>query len=405
MKQRISFSVQNPGNRRDLLAFIARLKPTTIGVMDDPTLLREIMGIAPSIEVGWYRPYRDDDGNFWRLGDEPIAWLIAKWNASGLRGVPNTFITLMNEPAAGDTQSARALVNWTVHAMRALRNAGIRAVVMNAQPAVFDRAFVDGGIFDPLLAELSDGYHLLGWHEYGGAFPAIGAAGGNKYHMLDPAKMHPSTWPTRAQVHGPASAANWLVGRYIWWDQRAVAKGYNRPLKVMTEAGQDALGVYADIDAQLKQRYGVSNGHHTTRGWDSWANVYKTYYNGVFPEPIPDNTQLAFMKWWDDIYDETVLGINFFVWSPNAYDWDTQFGFDYSKSLHIQQGLINWTAGLGNTTPQPPSNPGPIAPPPNKDKARIAELLTVLESTSEFLSDTVMRAQALHTKVEKLLDS
>jgi hypothetical protein len=225
--------------------------------------------------------------------------------------------------------------------------------------------------------------------------------------MLDRAKVQPDSWPTRAQVKGPMSEANWLVGRLYWWDQRAVAKGYNRPLKVITEAGQDAMGVYADIDEQLKNRYGVSNGHHTTRGWDSWANVYEAYYSNVFPEPVPENTQLAFMRWWDEIYDETILGINFFIWSPNAYDWDTQFGFDYSKSVYLQGELIKWTEGRGIPAPTTPQDPGPTKPPPEDARdAQIERLTKTLERANKTIQDALAQcgtaAEALNKAVENL---
>lgn len=390
-KQRTSFSIQNAGDKEALIRFLKDLRPTTIGVMDDAQLLRRIMNEVPGIYVGWFRPYRQDDGKFWQLGQEPIDWLIDQWNASGLRSVPNTYLSVMCEPAADSANDISRLVNWTVTAMSQLKKQGIRAVVLNAQPSVFRYEFVQAGLFDPLLRELADGYHILGWHEYGGAIPPKGAYGGNKYDMLRKQLVQPAGWPTRAQVKGPPNEGNWLIGRLYWWDARAHRIGVKIPTKIITEAGQDAQGVYSDIDAELRDRYGIPHPHHAMRGWNTYRNVYNDYYGGTYPEPVGDYTQFAFMKWYDEIYDETVLGINYFIWSPGAYDWDTQFGFDYSKAASLQWLLLEHTKRLEREAPPPEPKPEPPPIPPDTTRVSIkkTDLQTMVDNLNQISRDLI----------------
>lgn len=384
-KQRTSFSIQNTGDVNVLLNTLKRIKPTTIGVMDNPALLKRIMNEVGGIKVGWLRFYRQDDGALWQQGQSAIDWLIEKWLSSGLLNTPNTYLSVLCEPAADDPTNITRLVSWTVEAMKQLKALNIRAVVLNAQTSVFRKEFVDQGLFDPLLRELADGYHVLGWHEYGGAIIPIGAAGGNKYNMLNKDLVQPGSWPTAKQVKGPPNDGNWLIGRLYWWDDRARAKGINPPMKVITEAGQDAQGAYADVDATLRQRYSPVSPHTSLRGWHSWGNMYNDYYGRTFSAPVPETTQLAFMKWLDNIYDDTVLGINYFVWSPNANDWDTNFGFDYSRATTLHDDIAAWSQSLGadeTPVPDPPK-------PPDETSSGILIPRAVLEAIVKALSDVL----------------
>lgn len=345
-KQRTSFSIQNVGDEQKLVDFFKLLQPTTVGVMDNPALLKRLVNEVPSIEVAWFRPYREDDGAFWNKGQEPRDWLLKKWNEAGLQGVRGAHLSVMCEPVFIDPESTRIAVQWMVETMAFFKARGIPTVMLNAQPAVFPISLVEAGLFDPLLEALSDGYHKLGWHEYAGVIPAKGTNGGDKADMLDPAKCQPKDWPTFDQVRNQQNEDNWLIGRLYWWDDRAKTMGYNVPLKVISEIGQDDMPVYADEKWYFIDVYGFPKPHWTLRGWNTLRFIYEAYYKDTFPAPVFENAQIAVMKWWDSIYDESVIGVNYFIWSPNKFDWDIQYGFDFSKNTVLHQKLIEWTNEL-----------------------------------------------------------
>lgn len=400
-KQRISFVIQQAADEVYLLNFLKQLKPTSIGVIDNPALLRKILDAVPEIEIGWLRFFgRDanDEGRLWERGDEAIEMLFSRFRATGLHH--RAYLYVMNEPVEHGLH-LRQMMEWLVKLLKMARQVNIRCVAGNLGVGVYEQSEIDAGYFDDYLRELEDGYHIAGFHEYGPPILSMGAAGKLAEDMLDKAKVQPDKWPSpwdvqvsKTQQPTPGSMeANHFVGRVYRWDARAMHLGIRPPRKLITEAGPDRLDAILPIYQKLEQRYKRTefrDGKNATlivpwphigmRGINTLRWVWEDYYKDL--GWTFERTALEFFKWLVWVYNDTIYrqghipegqrkpsieGVNLFVWTtPTKPDWGQAFGFDYSALYDLHQLMVAWTEELEAEEPAPDPEPEP-EPTPDPD--------------------------------------
>lgn len=368
-KQRVSIVIQNVGDKNYLLNFLKQLKPTSVVVINNPDLLREILDTVPEIEAGVIRFYREDDAYLWKDKDG-LNWLLQRWDSSGLPGNPRAYLYVSNEPVVGTVEELHQMVDWHTNAAIVLRQHVIHAVMMNISSATMGRGVVESGVFDDFLRQMADGWHIFGFHEYSNAIPPLSTAGRPAEDMLDPAKCQPNNWPSPYDVQIGSLDGDWLIGRIYWWDEQAKKLGLKIPRKLITEGGQDhqtdQKGDY--VLRQLEARYGKGS-YLDLRGWNSFRGVLEAYYKDTYPAPVFEHTIFEFLKWWMWVYDDTlyrgqsepsIIGMTLFIWSPDKSDWDIQYGFDYSKNRVLHQMLWDWSTELYGEKPMPEPTPMPV---------------------------------------------
>lgn len=423
-KQRISFIYQ-AGDRTEFLNMIKRLKPTTVGVINDADFLKRILQEVPEIEVGWIRFYHVSDGEFWQIADlgnglDPKDWLLQRWQAAGFTD-SRAHLYVSNEPSPGNPsnpkyiENAQKLIHWHKDAMNFFRVRGIPTVILNST-AAFEPYLIDMGLFDDFLRMLADGFHKLGMHEYGGVIPFIGAGGKLKEDMLHKHLCQPDKWPSvwDVQIDGVNKKNNWLIGRLYLFDVRSDQLRIARAIKIVTEGGIDRHDVYTQITRTLETRYArdeIVNGkvkrlnvpypHWTLRGINSARYVWEDYFLGstlLNGEVIKDFSEAvyAYLIWLLDIYDDTIvisdgkgntwsrkqpnqtrpsiLGVNLFIWSPEQPEWDIQNGFSWHRLPKVIQLLISLTNSYGNEVPPVEPEPEPPKPPVKPRKGRHKDL-------------------------------
>lgn len=371
-KQYNSFSFQNIGDPALLMQAVKDIRPTSIGgIGSHDVILKRMLDEVLEIEAAWIRyPGSDalEEIVYWQQGDKKIYELVDRFKKSALYGNPRAYLYISNEPTASANRQAE-MVAWHVRACQIARSEGVRLVIGNFGVGNYSYTAVHTGLFDPLFAELKDGYHILGLHEYGGPFPMISTANKIDSDMLSIEKLQPLYWPSEWDVQSGLNGdfngkrlgnneGNWLVGRYAWYLRRADYKYPGNNMRVLiTEAGPDrfttyeASGIYQFWEQKFKHKE-FHNGkwidvivpwpHITMRGW----NTLRWVYEAVYPQWGFERTVFEIMNWYNRIYaDELylqwdrlpenrkrrVIGINFYVWSPDKDDWDIKYGFDISR--------------------------------------------------------------------------
>lgn len=353
-RQRVSFSIQEVPDQDYLLDVLKQLKPFTIGVIDNPALLVNILNAVPEIEIGWHRFTEGGEAELW-TNDSNFHQLIDAFRGAGLHNHPRAWLYMMNEPVAHGKDLPR-MTSWMVRAMTAARSAGIKCVMGNLGSAVYQKLEIDSGAFDEYLRKLDEWRDTMiaGFHEYGPPILPMGAAGrttNDAYH-LDPAMTQPDHWPSPwdVQVSGRQNGSlesNYFIGRIYWWDERANHIGVRPPRKLITEAGQDRLDIKNVYD-EIGKKYSPLP-FLTVRG----INTLRRYYDAIYPQWGFERANLEMFKWLAWIYDDTIYrnqpvpsveGVNLFVWTrPDKPEWGKDYGFDYSELRGIHRLLIDWT--------------------------------------------------------------
>jgi hypothetical protein len=371
--QRISFVIQEVPDQPYLLDFLKKLKPTSIGVIDNPALLRTILDAVPEIEIGWHRFTEKGEAELW-TDDSHYHELIKAFKDAGLHTHPRAWLYVMNEPVAHGKDLQR-MCDWMVRAMSAGRTAGVKMVMGNLGAAVYQKYEIDSGAFDEYLRKLHEWRDTMiaGFHEYGPPLLPMGAAGrttNDAYHLA-PVMAQQDYWPSPwdVQVSGRQNGSlesNYFIGRVYWWDERSNHLGVKPARKLITEAGQDRLDIRNIYDV-IGKKYSPAP-FLTIRG----INTLRRYYDTLFPQWGFDRANLEQFKWLAWIYDDTIYrnqaspsieGVNLFVWTrPDKPEWGKDWGFDYSGLRGLHSLLVDWTRQLQNVPDDSP--PAPPTPEP-----------------------------------------
>lgn len=189
-------------DRARLLAWVAQARPSVITIMDDLALARYLRQQYPSMTV-IHRRYHPDDH---RLHETmtPKAWLDAHVGDAA----DGVIVQALNEPTASP-----ALIAWCVELMALAHARGIRLCLPNFAVGNPNERSIESGAYDDLLRAFARyPEQLFGVHEYW------------KHAPTDPRDVR------------------WLVGRFIYWLDRAKLIGVNKPRIILTEFGRDDGG-------------------------------------------------------------------------------------------------------------------------------------------------------------------
>ena len=194
---------QYVSDRGALIAYARRLNPAAFLVMDAPDLFQALQQTLPSA-LAIYRAYHPNDA-------EPhLRWTPQAWLDEFADIAVGGFLQVGNEPNGYADPAVQ--VRWYVDVMRAARSTTYRRRLAVCAYGVGHPSEKDiqAGVFDLLLRELADGYHLLVLHEY----------------------ARESTVTERPHH----------IGRFAYWRDRARALGINPPSIVIGEYERDNVG-------------------------------------------------------------------------------------------------------------------------------------------------------------------
>ncbi len=380
--QRFSYNIdaKRVDDKNYLLKHLKALNPATVGVMDGPDLAREIKALLPGAIVWhrWYGSGSEDEGQRWKQGDKAIDDILRRYQKD--LGGSGIYCYVLNEPVEKDDSALRGLLAWLVRFMAKAKERGVHCVMGNLGTGVYELGQVQAGLFDDYLRAFADGYHIQGWHEYGGPFLPLSAAGRLSTDMLD--KMlcqharddNKHWWPFPDDVQQHHWQSNFIIGRIMWWEKQEHHLGLKPGRKIISEFGWDQLdalkrGVHI-YDALKKQYEFVDRlgrrswpwPHITLRGWHTYKQVWEGTYDGQPGRNKWTHEQAAFeqLRWAHWVYPESVIGFNLFTWAKGG-EWDTLYGFNYSEARELHGYLEDWTAELEKPT-EPPAPPAIIDP-------------------------------------------
>lgn len=437
-RQRISFVIQEipDAGEAALIDFLKKLRPTSIGVVNNPALLVNILNAVPEILIGWHRFTEQGEAELW-TDDSHYTELIDKFKDAGLHNHPRAWLYVMNEPVAHGKDLQR-MCDWMVRAMTAGRKAGVRMVMGNLGAAVYQKYEVDSGAFDEYLRKLHEWRDTMvaGFHEYGPPDLPMGSAGRTtdaRYH-LDAGMAQYSSWPSPwdVQVSGRQKGSlesNYYIGRIYWWDERSNHLGVKPARKLITEAGQDRLDdpELAKVYRAIGEKYPQDPPHLTIRGW----RTLRRYFEAVFevwkfpnkPEikvPVAERhmyTQYQMLRWLAWIYDDTIYrnqttpsieGVNLFlICREGKPDWGRDFGFNYfaPQTQPLLNLLTAWTTELETAQPAPDPTPNPTPEPPSTPAPSLdPQLVVLLERWRDILDKDAQLLQAKALLVSDLIE-
>ena len=389
---------ENPAtfDREGFLAHLEHTRPYCYGFLQDAGLMHEALQRVPELKVAWLRTYRvDEEKEFWRYGTAKINELIdAHLAAADYLGfdLNRGWLYVGNEPAWDTHEKLSNGLAWDIAMMQEARRRGVHCVMTNFGVATVSKAHVDSGIFDDYLREFSDGWHIMGAHEYGGPVEPAGAAGRLADMYLDAGLAQPERWPSPYDVQVGSIDSNWLIGCIFWWFVRCDTLGIPRPRTIITECGADRLnalenvelstGQHVNIYQQLEQdtqRWSDARGqydivpwpHSGMRGWQTLKWLFENYY-GQTQGWSWQRTCFEMTKWRLFVYDDshdvgygnrgepTIEAVCYYAWCPGTF-WDTADGFDLSTMTAYHQLTVDYVDAMLNE-PSPEPEPTPNTP-------------------------------------------
>jgi murein DD-endopeptidase MepM/ murein hydrolase activator NlpD len=375
MTSRISMNIdaKRVADKTALFRILDKLQPTTCGVMDGLGLANEIKQRLPNAVV-WHRAFGETEA--WSNGTSPNG-LARLWKAQGYGDVLPHGI---NEPVPSGARPWGHIFNWLIVNMDAMREVGLKGVVGNIGPALFNRADLNAGVFDGYCAawDRHADWHFRGDHEYTGILAPWGGGWGGRApeDLLDPAKIQPDKWTRPEEITDATD--NWHLQRGRWLDARSRKLGFRVPKKIVTEALWDNMPDWelrsVNVYREITRRWGNS-GYPVLRGQHTLRDYYRVVFPGwTFPQALAEQ-----LKWVERVYPPDYLGFNLYQWCTGT-EWDREYGFD----LATLEGMFTMLVDSQATTPPPiPAVPKPAnAGPAPLRKLRTASFIRVRNAPS-----------------------
>lgn len=119
------------------------------------------------------------------------------------------YLQYLNEPVVTNAAQLQDLLNRCIQFMDACEKYGVKGSVGGfADASMFQQNWLEAGLFDAFLRRAVEwtraGHGVINHHDYSYGVPMKNGGGHSERDMLDPAKMQPANWPTRADMQTPA---------------------------------------------------------------------------------------------------------------------------------------------------------------------------------------------------------
>lgn len=367
------------------LAFIQRLQPAYVFVMDDAPdykLSAQIHAVAPYTQI-IQRQYIAVDRNNPNAG----GWEGSLWKVpNGAGWMPtDTFLDAFcapnnqqhyihnagNEPLPhGD--DLRKCLAWFVELMHRAKARNIRLCVGNFQTVGYETNEIESGVWDEYLKTLAKykGFHYAGWHEYALAILPNGCMGQSDNNLV--------TFPygTANYPSAQAFAANPFkhahMGRYLRFVVRAKTIGAYPFENIFSEIGWDRTIREGDLIRRIDDICG-----EPALGINSLGKLWKMHT----PTYSADMAAWQQLRWLDEVYTDDVKALCFYDWTRQP-EW-AEF------SIHEHQELFGYWykyADAQRTTP-PVVPPIPIPPQPPTWSQTVNDRLNAIEARIKTLEN------------------
>jgi hypothetical protein len=364
--RRFSFDIRGQflGNHRaDILDFISRYKPTTVRVMDDDDLGRDIADATGGETLVIQRRWAANDMAVWNpaLPDYQMPQqFVAGQTRNGT--MDHRFaVYALNEPQAHGDDVSR-LGDWLIEVGRECTRLGYRAVLGNIGPAIYERAEIEQGRFLPYLdylhqeGEKEDG-HLGGWHEYSQYFLPLGFGVYEPDELRDWSRLQP---PWRDV---PPDAPRYLLRRVEWITDWAATQGVGNHKKAITEFGWDDMPNLAPFGLKdyFRMEYGVPANDQGQPYEADYAGaraceyIWRDWWSGWTLE----DAMLAQLRYANRNYPADYVSFNLFSIGYGDF-WDLQRGQNYGTLTALQNALV----ALCLEDAEPPVEEPPVIEPP-----------------------------------------
>lgn len=349
MASRISINIhgQNVKNTPRLLAWLQKLKPVAVLVMDNLGLAREIRQLLPNTKV----VHRQYDGDI-EIHKEftPEEWL----DAHIVQAVDGIYLYVMNEP-----KFTKEVIEWLVRLLKLAAQRRVRLVignwsVGNPQPGDW--------VLAKELLQLLDAHRdlfILGLHEYAGGVITSGLYGGYPDHAGVPAGelgglnlIPPENWPQSVE-----DVTCYHMGRFKFLLDYCAVMGIQPPRIWITEHGFDDTSDIKEWENKLK----VTKPYLNIRGWKTLQDQWIDWYGKSPLNWTPEQAYFYALRWANGvIYKNSVVECQMiFSWGFSSQMWEQ---FDIEDALVLQQMLVDYEH-LGGLVPTPtpiPDNLGEV---------------------------------------------
>ncbi len=372
MRQLRRFSFDNRGqflgsHRAETLDFISRYKPTTVRVMDDDDLGRDIADATGGETLVIQRRWAKNDMAFWNpaLPDyQTPEQFVAGQTLNG--AMDHRFaVYALNEPGAHGEDVSR-LGDWLIKVGEECTRQGYRAVLGNIGPAIYERAEIQEGRFRPYLAYLheeseKEAGHLGGWHEYTQYFLPLGFGVYEPDDLRDPLLLQPP-WMD-CQPDSP----RWLLRRVEWITEDGIAHGTGDHKKAITEFGWDAMPNLAPfgLNEYFQVNYGIPAGDNGQPYDPDYAGARTMEYvwKAWWPSWTLEEAMLAQLRHANKNYPADYVGFNLFSIGYGDH-WDLRRGMNYGTLTALQNALVEFRLEDADATvEEPPVEEPPIEEP------------------------------------------
>lgn len=374
MTNRLSYNIHAQGVKDTprLLAHIARLKPSWVGVMDGVGLAQDIRRVSPNTKV-WHRAYPEGgDETIWqRLS--PAEWVAR--TAAELKGT-DLWAYCLNEPGFDD-----AMLIWLCNVIELAQPLGLKLVVGNfsvgtPEPNEWNKATARR------LLELCDKYRtvVLGCHEYAGGVITSGFIGGapnsTQYHRDF---IPVANWPSAAEAR---NMTMWHVGRVKFLVNACKQMGIQPPRVLITEFGFDSLKSDPNPDLRAWLDNLPTEGGIEARAWQGLRPAWAKFFDTLAHEEAYYR-QLAYADC--IIYHDAlpVEGMQIFCYGAKGNDW-IHFDVEGYDALHKLLELHDCkTSAIADKPTAPPDNDEdeqdtPVTPVPSLERRALFSVLAAI---------------------------
>ena len=353
MMHRFGFNINsNSYSKTDIMQFCYRHPATVQLIMNNPALAQKVHDQANGETIVISRNNWPDDTFV-----IDAKTLLNKWDEER-RHYPDIYQYYPNEPLPSTDAELKQLLRSLVGMMRTMREMKIKAVLGNfAWGKVLHWEDVEAGLWDEFILEASlwtnEGWGFIGGHDYSWGVVPLGCNARNPYDMLVPELVQLESWPTAHEVRN-SHRNNWLMLRWMMLVERADQLGVPMFQMIVTETLVDRMpNLEKDVEIDGETRQGIikmfDQSHGETRGPLSQRNLY----NFWFPDRLPEEVYMLFIKWMDAVYPPYVRGFTQFALNRDwedfnlgewpevlellaAYDPEPQHYVDFDNSLSIR---------------------------------------------------------------------
>jgi hypothetical protein len=334
-------------------------------------MIKPALDAVPELKVATVRTIRDDEKTLHEGGD-PLKEKLLDDFENLLRyedlDRERTYLAVWNEPDL-TTADAPEKLAWTVELMRKARARHIHLSVLGIPMATLNRNHWQGGVFDYLLLECADQYHVLRVDEYGGPILWAGAAGRTPDVYLDPALAQEANAPSPYDVQVGSRAGNWYIGRLFDIVERCEQLGIRLARIGVGECGCDHMDdlehaklsdeFIVDIFDWIKAQFGIPWPHWNVRGWNTLRNYWAAFFKQFDRDMSAAEVYVKMLSWQLWVYGKFVEYIQVFAVCPGDMQWDRANGFDLSQD----QEWWDHASAVGDRyldeTPEPEPEPEP----------------------------------------------